>query len=102
MHGSKPKDKANKDIMTSQTQEAHVKEYRWDYLVRLVDLMVVWDGEAVILIQNHCPDVDLLAAPGECLVERDGEVIESRDSGVGEAQRRVGEQLEDVERRRQV
>jgi hypothetical protein len=57
-----------------------------DYLVRLINLVVVWDCKAVILVQDHSSDVDLPAIPSKGLVKGDRQIIEGGDRRVGETQ----------------
>ena len=66
------------------------------YLVGRVDGIFVRHGEAVVLVEDHGADVGALAfrVRREGVRERDWEVVESRDGGVGEAQGGVAEEAE--------
>jgi hypothetical protein len=49
-----------------------------------MDLAMVWDGKAIILVQDYGLDVRLPVVPNKCFVERDGQVIKGCDGCVRE------------------
>lgn len=70
----------------------------WQYLVRLINLVCIGIGEAVILIENHSLDTDSPAVSLQDFIKRQRQVGESRDCVMRETDARLEEQSQHVER----
>lgn len=68
------------------------------YLVRLVDVLGVGIGKAVVLVEDDGANAGLQTAGVQHAVERDGEVVKGGDGVVRETCARLEEEARRVER----
>ena len=72
------------------------------YLVWLVHLICFWIGETVILVQNDCLDLRIVAAASKALVKWNRQLAKVWHSVMRQADARLEQDLYDIERRREV
>jgi hypothetical protein len=77
------------------------------YFVRRMNLVFMWHGKAIVLVENDCLNVyvfSILRAllPWKCFGQRNWQVIECRNCMLRKTECRVSEQPEDVQRPRDV
>lgn len=71
-------------LSTSASGAQQLLKGRKRYLVWCVDLVGFWNGKAVILVQNDCLNIDLLAILLQGIVEGDGKIPKGWDDDVGQ------------------
>ena len=63
-----------------------------------MNLILIWISKTIILVQNYSPDINILPLPKR-LVQWHRQLIERRDRRVGQTQRGLRNEPEDIQRR---